>query len=358
MNKEEFRRTLSTLESAKSVTGKKYSSIYLEGENLLFLREGKNKFEKISIEDLYSFYSGSEPINTSTAKLYNLRGVQSPAVAILSSLGKRSKYQFSKSNKGKLPKVKPKKTSDEMKLFKAFSEIVGKEYLLSKSIDKPVTKDDIFLSNNYLKYNFSKEVKNAYQDILRVLKSSFTFSSDSLSHNVDGLVKKHPSLGNRIIEFDEEQHFTPARKDTLETISKITNNPYAQSFLAICKDLNYLNREVLPKNRIKMRLTEVPQNFDQFVEGLQSSGEKESGYIKSKNGFEFFGGRLAQRAYYDCLRDTAHLSGKNKDFLPPLRFAKKTFEDEAGTTFGRISEEKLEQLIIMQLKRDTVPQSV
>jgi len=352
MNKDEFNKALSSLKTATSVTGKEYREITFQGEKIYFKREGKNIPESISTIELFSFYSGGEDLNTSIAKSYISGRVQSPAVAILNSLKKNRPSFIPSEAKVISPpvKVKPKKINDESLFFEVFSDVTGREYFYSKSIDKPITKEHIYLSNNYSKYEFSEEVRNAYKAILKRLNSNFTFSSDSLAHYVDGLVRKHPLLGTRIVEFDEEQHFTPARKDTLESINNITNNAYIESFLKICKDLKYLNNEVLPKNRIKSKLEKTPKDFMEFIQWLESSSEKESGYIEAKNGFEFLGGRLAQRAYYDCLRDTAHLSTKNQNFSAPLRFAKKTFEDKAGTTFGSIPEDKLKEIITSQLK--------
>lgn len=351
MNKDDFKRVLGRLKTATSVTGKKYREITLQGEKISFKREGKNTPESISVNELFSFYSGGENINTTNAKSYISGRVQSPAVAILNSIRKEPAFITSNSYQLNPPEeVKSKKTNDEGKFFEVFSDVVGIQNLYSKSIGKPITKEHVFLSNNYLDYGFPKEVKNAYEVILKSLNSNFSFSSDSLSHHVDGLVKQHPTLGKRIVEFDEEQHFTPARKDTLEIIQEITYNSYVRPFLNICNDLEYLNNEVLRKHRLKRRLDNIPENFKAFILWLESSGEKESGYIKSKNGFDFLGGRLAQRAYYDCLRDTAHISDKNKGFSPPLRFAKKTFEDEEGMKFKFIPDNKLKELLISQLK--------
>lgn len=80
----------------------------------------------------------------------------------------------------------------------------------------------------------------------------------------------------------------------------------------------------------------MPESFADFADWLVESNEKESGYICKKNGFEFLGGRIAQRAYYDSLRDVAHLSPKNSGLTFPLRFAKKKFEDLAKTRFLKI----------------------
>ncbi len=151
------------------------------------------------------------------------------------------------------------------------------------------------------------------------------------------------------MEFDEEQHFTPARKDTLMHLETIISDLYVSEYLVICNDLDYLNDAVLKKNRIKNRLSILPENHKAFIQWLQESDEKISGYIEPKRGFDYPGGRIAQRAYYDSLRDTAHLSPKNKSFQPPLRFAKKQFEDAYHQDFKDLSIDQLRYVIINQL---------
>ncbi|WP_423819211.1 hypothetical protein V5739_00440 [Salinimicrobium sp. TIG7-5_MAKvit] len=353
MDKKEFINTLTSLKSATSLTGKRYNKIEVRADTVLFIREGKTEIEYISINELLEFFSSEKFVNTTNAKSYISGRVQSPAVAILNALTTNSSRK-----KNSEPTIletedvvaKKKKSKDETKFFLALSDLMGEEYLLSKSIGKPVNSGHIFLSNNYKAYSFSSKIESAYSNLLEALKSDFIFSGNSLSHFIDGVIINHSSLGNRIVEFDEEQHFTPARMETLKMIGEVTNNNYVDTFLSICKDSNY-NKEVLSKHHIKNRLVSVPKNFEDFYVWLQSSNEKESGYIKRKNGFPFLGGRIAQRAYYDSLRDTAHLSTLNKDYSSPIRFAKKTFEDKAKTHFRLITRERLKALIKDELKK-------
>lgn len=251
-----------------------------------------------------------------------------------------------------------KKNKDETRFFIGFSELLGTNYFLSKSIEKPINSSHIFLSNSFENYNFNKEINDCYLQILKNLKSNCIFSSDTLSHHIDGAIINHPILQSRIVEFDEEQHFTPARMDTLTHLQEILPDNYFSKFKEICNDENYLNDYVLKKHRIKNKLKNMPKSFIEFVEWLEQSNEKSSGYICNKNGFEFIGGRIAQRAYYDCLRDTAHLSEKNKGFENPLRFAKKEFEEIENKDFGLISMDRIKEIIIEILDNDyniTIP---
>jgi hypothetical protein len=365
MNKNEFIKKLTRIKSATSVTGKRYSSIYVYGDRIEFVREHKTKPESISISELFDLYSNENSITTTVAKSYISGRVQSPAIAILNQFKNVSlseSISVSGRNDNNFSNKKEQKTDnkikDETKFFVALSEIVGVDYIQSKSVNKPINSSHVFLSNNYVDFTFNQEINDCYVRILSDLKSNNLFSSDSLSHYVDGIIINHPYLKTRIVEFDEEQHFTPARKDTLKNLSNILPDKYFSTFDEICNNKEYLNEYVLKKHRIKNKLETVPKSFIEFTKWLEQSNEKSSGYICDKNGFEFLGGRIAQRAYYDCLRDTAHLSERNCDFDNPLRFAKKKFEDKGNTDFGLISKDRIKEIIAEILKNDygiTIP---
>jgi len=361
MNKSEFKQRLSNIKSATSVSGKKYSSIRVFGDSIEFMRENKTKSESISITELHQLFTIENSISTSIAKLYISGRVQSPAVAIINELKSNPNFPSKKIitdyiDNSIVENKKQKKSidniKDETRFFIAFSELIGKDYLISKSIGKPVSSSHLFLSKNFENYNFNKKIKDCYLNILIDLKSNKQFDSDSLSHHIDGIISNHPILKNRIIEFDEEQHFTPARLDTINNLREILPNNYFSKFYLICKDLNYLNDHVLKKHRIKNKLKNIPKSFIEFVDWLEQSNEKSSGYISNKKGFDFLGGRIAQRAYYDCLRDTAHLSNMNDNFESPLRFSKKTFEDTEKIDFKLIKSNRIKEIIIEILKKD------
>lgn len=362
MNKREFIQRLSNIKTAISVTGKKYCSIHVFGDNLEFVRENKTKFERISVTELFELFTKENPINTSIAKSYITGRVQSPAVAILNQMKSTgtdnitteiiTKLQAEPIIENKKRKQSNKRIKDETRFFIGFSELLGAEYFLSKSIEKPINSSHIFLSNSFEDYNFNQDTNDCYLQILKELKSNYMFSSNSLSHYIDGAIINHPILKSRIVEFDEEQHFTPARMDTLTHLQEILPDNYFSKFKEICNDKNYLNDYVLKKHRIKNKLKNSPKSFIEFVEWLEQSNEKPSGYICNKNSFEFIGGRIAQRAYYDCLRDTAHLSKNNNGFESPLRFAKKEFEDIENKDFGLISMDRIKEIIIEILYND------
>jgi hypothetical protein len=351
MDKETFRINLCRLKTAVSITGKIYSGIKIKGNQIFYIRNENNKYESLSLDELYTLYISEKCINTVVAKRYISSRSQSPAVAIVNELKLIVNSQGFKVsadvNKPFFSGDSSSKTiiKDETKFFSVLSKLIGEDFLFSKSIGKPVNSSQVFLSKNFLDYKFEKNIIKCYTLILDALGSNNGFSSDSLSHNIDGLIINHPFFENRIVEFDEEQHFTPARKDTLDFLKTFLKEDYITSYSKICTDVNYLNNAVLTKHRIKNKLKSTPSTFKYFVKWLELSNEKPSGYICNKSGFEFLGGRIAQRAYYDCLRDTAHLSPLNKQLLPPLRFSKKQFEDETKLDFNKISDTKLKEIL-------------
>ena len=148
MNKKEFKMKLSSINSAISVTGKKYSAIQVYGDSIEFVRENKTKSESISITELFELFTKENSINTTIAKLYISGRVQSPAVAILNELKSRATNNTSKKIitdfqekpiiENKKQKQSNNKIKDETRFFIALSELIGKDYLLSKSIGKPV----------------------------------------------------------------------------------------------------------------------------------------------------------------------------------------------------------------------------
>jgi len=357
----EFISELKRIKSAISITGKRYSSIQVNSNKVEFIRGHKKTTESISLKELFELYQNEELITTATAKKYISGRVQSPAVAILNQLRQKTPSPPKKNSttpmKTKIGTTsqslaKRKKEKDETKFFRALTQLIGIDNILSKSVGKPITADDVFLSSNYCDFGFTEEINNYYKEILTKLKSNNLFKSKSLSHYIDCVIINHPILKTRIVEFDEEQHFTPARLDTLNILLDLFPDNYLPVFIEICEDKKYLNEDVLKKHRLKNKMETVPQSFKAFTKWLEQSNEKTSGYIGEKDCFPFLGGRIAQRAYYDCLRDTAHLSDKNMGFLPPLRFAKKTFEEIENKKFALISIDRIKEIITEILSKN------
>ncbi|MBR3757691.1 MAG: hypothetical protein IKK62_04595 [Bacteroidaceae bacterium] len=82
ISKDEFLRKIQNVHYAISVTGKKYSSIQIKGNECSGIREDTGKPFVINIDNLYLAYKELEHINTKSLKKYVDR-VQSPSLAIL-----------------------------------------------------------------------------------------------------------------------------------------------------------------------------------------------------------------------------------------------------------------------------------
>jgi hypothetical protein len=234
--------------------------------------------------------------------------------------------------------------NDETRFFRAFASVAGESYLLSKSLAKPISSSDVFLSDHFQDYGFNPAIEDLFKAILNRLLSNFSFSGNSLSHHIDGMLVNHPQFGSRMVEFDEEQHFTPALRDALHIQSQSIDLAFNHTYQSILTDIGYLNNKVLKKHRIKQRFSPYPTFKEDFVVSLQK--ENVSGYIRAiENGFPYIGGRIAQRAYYDCLRNAAHLSPRNKGLQPILRFPKTYFEQKSGLPFNSLSNNQLAEFI-------------
>jgi len=238
----------------------------------------------------------------------------------------------------------------ETTFFKALEDIIGARYLKAGKLGRRITSSDVFLDKDYSKYGLSASVTGALADMLLDLHSTEKVPSGSLAHNIDGLLVGHPELGTRIVEFDEEQHFNPFRRITLKYLLEITDAKYIPHLMKVCEDLDYFNSEVLRKHRLRVRVDSIPIDVQSFKALIEAHGNAGNGYIKPKPGFNFLGGRIAQRAYYDTLRDIAQLAKQNISLSPPIRFTKYEFEKRAGLKFEAIDKGKLRLLIEEQLE--------
>lgn len=356
LDKTLFITQVNALKKAISVQGKTYHSINTDSFIVHLTREGKSKPESIKLDELYALYKAIDYPTNKEARQFISGRVQSPAVSIINALGKSESKSASKKQHKTFSVVEPIKKSvsrkeknidkvkDETRFFQAFAAVLGERHFLSKSIDKTINNNNVFLSDDFRNYSFTKGINQNFENFLADLNSNFNFSGKSIVHHIDGLLVRHPQLGTRIVEFDEEQHFTPSFYTILNKQTQAVELAFSAYYLSLLKDISYLNDEVLKKNRIKYSFEEYPKSYKEFLIAIQS--QNVSGYTKPKqNGFPYLGGRVAQRAYYDSLRNVAHLSPMNKGFKPILRFPKKYFEDKSGMDFSRISTDQIRDLI-------------
>lgn len=237
----------------------------------------------------------------------------------------------------------------EEKFFAAFIGVTGEKYLKTKHIDKKITKADVKLFKSYRKNKYPVTVEDTIDDILQDLHWTADISSGSMSHFVDGIILNHPNLGSRILEFDEVQHFSPYRLITLQHLETILDENFIPNYKVYCANRKKFIR-VLQKHRIKLNISMVPKTFEQFKTLIEGNYNPNNGYIKKVKGFNYISGRIAQRAFYDTLRDVAHLSSLNEKLQPIIRFSIFEFEEKLGKFFKDISTEEMSFIIEHKLK--------
>lgn len=363
MTREEFIQKLSRLKSISSQSGNNYHDLSLNEDRLIFRREEEFVSESIPIQELYDLYTSGRPLNVIMAEGYIPTEHQIPAVDILKELPagnlKEEYHEFHSETDRRGESLSPasaefeQPSDDERRFFRVFSQIIGPSRLRSRSLEKPIAAAELFVSNNYRDYDFPQEIVDIHENILEALLSDVGFQSQNLTTYVDGLIFGHPELRNRIVAFDEEEHFTPARRDSLLILSNKLSLGFRDRYMSLCSNLDYLKGDVFLKYRLDAEtLPGLPETFARFQEWLQGTAEEEMGHLEEKTAFGFVGGRIAQRAYYDALLDTAHLSEQNQDLETSIRFAKRSFEDIAGIRFSGISEENLKEITIQLLRED------
>lgn len=355
-----FKKAFSSLSEIPSVTGSAgYQSIRVGGNSLFFTRTNTGSEETISLSELYHIYQNLKFINTTILRDYISGRAYSPSLAVMiaagfyDSKGYRIDEPVIKADDAPVPaitkpeaeptilKSKPgKKEDDETRFFRIMGDVIGIDYLQSKSSDNPVDTDLIDLPCDYRKLSFEPKIQLMLRQIIEALDGDFEFGNIGLANKIDGLIIDHPAAGIRIVEFDEEQHFTPSRKFSLDILSENLESLYFSEYQKICNDTAYLNKEVFPKHRISSGMRALPANINEFREWLDQES-KSSGFINPTNGFPYHGGRISQRAYYDTLRDVAHLAKENDHLNPPIRIAKKTLENAYFKSFRNISDEEL-----------------
>jgi len=365
-----FKKSFTILDEIPSKTGRaSYHAISVSGNNLHLTRKETGSNETISLTELYEVYQNQEFINTTILRNHITGRVYSPALAVLTASGfydkdgnriKKSGFKTQDITPPSTKKVEPapiilkstpaKKEDDEARFFRILNDMIGDEFLQAKSIGKLVDKDLLDLPGDYRKLSYKPGIMRLLHKIAETLGSDFDFGNTNLNGHIDGLIIDHPVAGTRIVEFDEEQHFTPPRKFSITILSEGTESRFYNEYLKICNDTAYLNKEVFPKHRISAGMRTLPANIGEFRSWIEQHA-KISGFVEAKNGFPYFGGRISQRAWYDSLRDVAHLAGENDHLSPILRFAKKTFENECRCSFRNISDENLAATIINLLWR-------
>jgi hypothetical protein len=164
-------------------------------------------------------------------------------------------------------------------------------------------------------------------------------------------------LGPCLVEFDEEQHFSPFRLTTLEILG-----PVVRPSFDLTRYIDYcLNpacfEQFWRKHRLPSELLRPgqapPRSALEFTGTLlrRLPPGRASRYYAPVSGFPFLGGRIAQRAYYDALRDCYHLTaeGRRLGLRPMVRIAKYEVEGILGKDMGAAGDEELRAAVLAVL---------
>ena len=186
-----------------------------------------------------------------------------------------------------------------------------------------------------------------YANVLISLNSTYDFPNNN-GPKYDGFLMNHPKLGSRIIEFDEEQHFTPHRMKTIQLF--FDHLPFSNDYETL-----FVQEDVRLRSILKLRLRNALDNIT-FMDLERTAGKineyvygrnLNNNYIRPSRGFNYPGGRLAQRAVYDLMKDLFHIV--EEGYEPIIRFSIFEFEKEYGVLFNQCTDEQIKTLINKKL---------
>ena len=158
-----------------------------------------------------------------------------------------------------------------------------------------------------------------YTKTLSSLKSTYDFPNNN-GPKYDGLLMNHPQLGSRVIEFDEEQHFTPHRMKTIHHF--YDHLPFSNAYETL-----FVRENVRLRSVKKLRLRNT-LDINTFMDLERTNGKINeyfignninNNFIHPARGFNYDGGRLAQRAVYDLMKDLFHVI--EEGYEPIIRFS-------------------------------------
>lgn len=167
-------------------------------------------------------------------------------------------------------------------------------------------------------------------------------------------------LGPCLVEFDEEQHFSPFRLATLEILGQLIEPRFDIGlFMGYCLDPVCFRRFWL-KHRLPPDLLRAgqapPRSVLEFTGSLlrRLPPNPATRYYAPVSGFPFVGGRIAQRAYYDALRDCYHLTaeGCRLGLRSVIRVAKYQVEAALGKSMAVAGTDELRAAVAAVLPRN------
>lgn len=228
-----------------------------------------------------------------------------------------------------------KAEKDEDIFLQAISNVISDKYLFSHKIQKPISEKHLYIGKDFRSFQIDDNLKYSLYDLTKQLKCSYEFSKGGLYRYLDLMVVNHPKLGSRLIEFDEEQHFTVFRKESIGKIKSFFSFDFWNDYTSYCNDIYYQNL-MLKKNRIKYSADKSIESIQEFEYIISNYTSTNNGYVESKQDFPFVGGRIAQRAYFDSIRDIIHFDKRNKHLNPIIRISKIDIEKTYNQRFNKI----------------------
>lgn len=234
--------------------------------------------------------------------------------------------------------------------FEALTLVLGDSSVVDRSAEISSYLDQlgVRIYTNHEVMELSPQMSVEMSKICELLSGPEDEQSAPRTLRPDGMITDASSLGPCIIEFDEEQHFSPSRLVTLEVAHDVFGARFdIHGYARYCSQRGFTYR-FLKKCRISGLEPDMCTDPHAFLEALRGSvGMSSSRYIAPVAGFRFAGGRMAQRAYYDCLRDVVHQSnrGVTAGLKPIVRISLFEIEEAIGERFESSSESSIARAI-------------
>ncbi len=112
-----------------------------------------------------------------------------------------------------------------------------------------------------------------FADLIKILNSTYDFPFHS-GPKYDGILINHPKLKSRVIEFDEEQHFTPHRMKSIELFNEYL--PFSVEY-----EMFFNTDEVRKKSIRKNRLNNIVDVI--MFRNLEETTVKIREYLENNN---------------------------------------------------------------------------
>jgi hypothetical protein len=224
--------------------------------------------------------------------------------------------------------------SDERAFFAALARALAPGTVLHNADDRAVQRhlaaSGARFPNHHWGQGLPADVESAMDLVLtRLGGRRGDWPETDHSGHLDGFLTAE-DFGPCLVEFDEEQHFSPYRLASLQILAPVLLPRFdVARYVEYCLDPVRFRR-FWRKHRLPSELLRPgqapPQSPLEFAGTMlrRVRPDPSTRYYAPVRGFPFVGGRIAQRAYYDALRDCYHLTeeGRRLGLRPAIRVAK------------------------------------